>query len=249
MEHTVSMEITEMQEIRNKIRLMGASHQQDEIKKSSPYSNDITPHIRTYSELQLYYNLHLQESNITRPTLIKDIDLDLWVSSENCTNLELLKKGNAPFAFDATEGKIELHHIGQDYTSPFAELTIEEHQRNSQLLHFSHADSWRSDPELEKVFSKERSAYWKKRAKQDYIVSNIEFTKLQPQYYQAQQEYLADLRDTCEEIYRQCTVEDLDYLSDLAKSYSMMQRMGATTMREFLQNSRDALQTDIKCYA
>lgn len=249
MECRLNKETTEMQVIRGQIRRLGLQHQAEEIRQASPYSDDITSHIHLYNELQFYYSLRLQESHITRPSIIKDIDFDLWIAAEGCTNRELMQRGGAPYAFDAPEGKIELHHIGQDYHAPFAELTIEEHDNNSKLLHYSSDSSWRNNAALSKAFLAERSAYWKKRAKGGYDVSAIQFTGLQTYQYQNHQDYMAELRETCEEIYSQCSVENLDYLSDLAKSYAMMRRVGATTMREFLQNSRDALQTKVQCTA
>lgn len=247
MAQITSKDITQLRSVREQIHHLGIQQQREEIAKASPYSADVTPHIRIYNELRLYCSLQLQESFITRPCLVKDIDFDLWVSSENCTNLELMQKGKSPYAFDAPEGRIEIHHIGQNHAAPFVELTWEEHNDNSQLLHFSHQESWRSDKSLSSAFEMERVSYWKRRAKQDYIISDTAFTELEEIPYKKQQEYAAELRDTCEEIYRQCDIEDLEYLSDLAKSYAMMQRVGATTMSEFLSNVRDAQQSEILC--
>lgn len=249
MDYITNSEIEKMQSLRTVIRQLGSQQQQEEIRRASPYSDDITRYIRQYDELRLYGSLELRESFITRPVLIQDIDFDLWISSEKQTNLELMQKGNAPYAFDAPEGQIHLHHIGQNYQAPFAELTLEDHNSNSQLLHFSRETSWRNNKNAEKTFALERTTYWKLRAKKDYIVGEHSFDipKLRP--FKKQQAYLTELRETCEEIFSQCPVEDLDYLSDLAKSYAMMQRVGASSMREFLQNTRDARQTDIQCPA
>lgn len=247
MVHTASMEIKEIRFVRERIRRLGIQQQREEIRKASPYSADITSHIRIYNELRLYCSLELQESYITRPCLVKNIDFDLWISAENCTNLELMQKGKAPYAFDASDGRIDIHHIGQKYDAPFAELTIEEHNDNSQLLHSSHKDSWRSEKSLSTAFEQERISYWKRRAKRDYTVSEMPVTKLEEYHYKKQKEYTAELRETCEELYRQCGVEDLEYLSDLAKSYAMMQRVGAATMGEFLSNVREVREMAIHC--
>lgn len=247
MAQNTNMDISKLRFAREQIHRLGIQQQREEIRKASPYSADITDHIRIYKELRLYHSLKLQESYITRPCLVKDIDFDLWVSSEKCTNLELIQKGKSPYAFDAPEGRIELHHIGQDYNAPFVELTLEEHNDNSQLLHYSRMESWRSNKSLSRAFEMERISYWKRRAKQDYTISETAFEELEEVHYQKQQEYTAELRETCEEIYRQCGVEDLDYLSDLAKSYAMMQRVGATTMSEFLSNVREARHQEIRC--
>lgn len=220
MAQITSKDITKIRSVREQIHRLGIQQQREEIAKASPYSVDITPHIRIYNELRLYYSLQLQESYITRPCLVKDIDFDLWVTSENCTNLDLMQKGKSPYAFDALEGRIEIHHIGQNYAAPFVELTQEEHNDNSQLLHFSRQESWRADNALSSAFDSERISYWKRRAKRDYIIAEIAFPELKKAPYKKQQEYAAELRDTCEEIYRQCDIEDLEYLSDLAKSYA-----------------------------
>ena len=247
MQYITNTGITELRSIREQIHSLGLQRQSEEIRRVSPYSGHITPHIRLYNELAFYYSLRLQESVITRPTLIKEIDFELWVSSEGCTNLELMQNGSSPYAFDSPDGKIELHHIGQAHAAPFAELTAEEHDRNSKLLHYSNEPSWRNDEALNRDFLAERSAYWKKRAENDYTVSSITFDALEEYHYQNYQEYMEELRDTCEEIYAQCSVENLDYLSDLAKSYSMMNRMGATTMSEYISNTQDAANETIRC--
>ena len=219
----------------------------EEIGKYSPYSAQITSFIRQYEELRLYCDLQLQESCITRPCLLREIDFDLWISSEGCTNRELMQKGNAPYLFDSPDGKVELHHVGQNYAAPFAELTIDEHSENSQLLHISREESWRNDKKLEKAFYKERLVYWKRRAEQDYEITEHLFEPLPTSHYQKQQEYLAELRSICEAVYAQCEAADLEYLSDLARSYAMMQHVGATTMGEFLQIVRQEKQEEIRC--
>lgn len=247
MAQNTNMDVSKLRSAREQIHRLGIQQQREEIHKASPYSADITSHIHIYNELRLYYSLQLQESYITRPCLVKDIDFEMWVSSENCTNLELMRKGKAPYAFDSPEGRIELHHVGQNYNAPFAELTLEEHNDNSQLLHYSHKESWRSNKTQSSAFEMERTSYWKRRSKKDYIISETVFEELEEVHYPKQQEYTAELRETCEEIYRQCSIEDLDYLSDLAKSYAMMQRVGASTMSEFISNVREARQSEIQC--
>lgn len=243
----VSKDITKLRSVREQIHRLGVQQQREEISRVSPYSADITNHIHIYNELRLYYSLQLQESYISRPCLVKDIDFDLWISAEKCTNLELMQKGKAPYAFDAPEGRIELHHIGQDFRAPFAELTLEEHNDNSQLLHYSRKESWRSNKSMSSSFEMERASYWKHRAKKDYTIAELPSAELVEVHFKKQQEYTAELRDTCEELYRQCDIEDLEYLSDLAKSYAMMQRVGASTMSEFISNVREARQTAIQC--
>lgn len=247
MDCVTQKQLDALRHAREQIQIMGTQNQRREIMKTSPYSERISSCIRQYAELRLYSSLRLQECYITRPTIIQDIDFDLWVTAENCTNAELMRKGHAPYAYDSMEGRIELHHIGQNYSAPFAELTFEEHKENSQLLHLSKEESWRKDQEKEKAFMKERSIYWKKRAKRDYTVTSGPFLDMQPQKFLCRQDYLAELRKTCEVIYNQCGVDELDYLSDLARSYAMMHRVGAMTMGEFLKTSRNEQKTAIRC--
>lgn len=247
MDYAMQEQINQLRIAREQIQFLGVQSQRNAIHNASPYSDKITTHIRQYDELRLYYSLYLQESYITRPAIIQNIDFDLWISTEGCTNLELMCKGNAPYAFDSPEGKIEIHHIGQDYSAPFAELTVNEHNEDSQLLHISREESWRKDKKKEKAFYKERADYWKKRAKRNYPISEHQFKELQIHQFHTQQDYLEELRKTCEVIYTQCDEEDLDYLSDLAGSFAMMRRVGAMTMGEFLKNSQEKKQAGICC--
>ena len=249
MDSIVGAQAQTVRGITNQIRLLGLQSQTEQIHKLSPYSEQITPHIQQYEELQLYCSLHLRETVLTRPSLTREIDFDLWISADGCTNLELMKKGYAPYLFDAPDGKIELHHIGQEYAAPFAELTLSEHDENSQLLHASREESWRNDNALDKAFYKERAAYWKRRAKRDYAISPHLFDALPASCYQRKPEYTAQLRELCEAVYAQCEAEDLDYLSDLAKSYAMMHRIGAGSLGEFLKNKHEEHNTEISCAA
>lgn len=63
------------------------------------------------------------------------------------------------------------------------------------------------------------------------------------------QAYLNELKKICEVVFSQCEAADLDYLSDLARSTSMMRRIGALTMEQFLKNTRDENEADIHCSA
>lgn len=247
MNDVAQKQIEDIRNIRETINHLSLEHQQIEIQRLSPYSNEITPYITQYNELQLYCSLQLKESYITRPAIIRDIDFDLWIASENCSNLELMQKGCAPYEFDAPEGKIELHHIGQDDNAPLAELTWEEHDENSKLLHPSHEDSWRSKKGRELQFNAERTEYWKRRAKQDYLMADYLPQELPANQFQNQKEYTDEIRKTCEALFSQCQAEDLDYLSDLAKSYGLMQRIGSTTLSQFLQITQQEHNGEITC--
>ena len=107
--------IKAIHELREKVVNFGIEQQKEQIKADSPYSKTINDFIGNYEEFRLYHNLFLKEAVVTRPALIKDIDLDMFVTSEGCTNRELMLKGNAPYDYDAEDGKIEIHHIGQRF--------------------------------------------------------------------------------------------------------------------------------------
>lgn len=243
----MDFDIEELKTIKEKIRTLDLKHQKERLDQISPYSSDITSFIRTCDELKLYVSLQLRESYLTRPALVAEIDPELWIETEQATNLELMTKGRAPYAYDAPEGRIELHHIGQDYSAPFAELTQEQHEQRSRLLHSSEESSWRNQKKLENAFQSERTSYWIKRAQGENVIDDFPTLGAQEFSANARQEYLVELREICEEIYRQSDSDDLAYLSDLAKSYSMMRRIGAMTIGEFLENERELNQQDVHC--
>ena len=243
----MDIDIEELKTIKVKIRTLDLKHQKEKLNQLSPYSSDITSFIRTNDELKLYVSLQLRESYLTRPTLVADIDPELWIESEKATNQELMAKGRAPYTYDAPEGRIDLHHIGQDYSAPFAELTQEQHEQRSRLLHSSGEPSWRNQKKQEKAFQSERKSYWIKRAGGENVIDQFPVLIDDKTSFAPHQEYQAELREICEEIYRQSEGADLDYLADLARSYAMMRRIGATTIGEFLKNERDATQQDVRC--
>ena len=247
MDNERHLDIEELKAVKKKICTLDQKHQKEQLKRISPYSKDITAYINSCDELQLYISLHLRESYLTRPTLVMDIEPDLWIESEKATNLELMARGRPPYIYDTPEGRIELHHIGQNYDAPFVELTQDEHDRNSQILHTSKQASWRNNKKLVKSFESERSAYWIKRSQGEYTIDEIPETTAMEVAPESRKDYLAELRDICEEIYKQSEIDDLDYLSDLAKSYAMMRRIGALSMGEFLKNERFEQNIDIHC--
>ena len=247
--NAMDIDVEELKSIKAKIRTLDLKYQKEKLDQISPYSKDITSFIRTSDELKLYISLQLRESYLTRPALVADIDPELWVESEKATNLELMAKGRAPYAYDAPEGRIDLHHIGQDYAAPFAELTQEQHEQRSRLLHSSGEPSWRNQKKQERAFHAERTSYWIKRSKGEYTIDEYPALADAEGAVSPRQEYQAQLREICEEIYRQSESDDLDYLADLAKSYATMRRIGAVTIGEFLKNERDAQQQEVRCTA
>ena len=133
------------------------------ITKTSPFTQRINCFIHSVKELRVYKHSKLKETVITRPALIMDIDLN-YSTPTGETNAQRLAKGLAPYDV-ATGSVIDLHHIGQQYDSPFAELPHCVHNAPgiSSLLHRAKTPSWRKDPELLKEYQKETTAYWKQR--------------------------------------------------------------------------------------
>lgn len=245
-----SKTIHDLKQIRQAVKASNQSMQKEQIYADSPYSDIINEYISNYREFYTYYTLKLQEAKVTRPALIKDIDPDLYISSEDATNLELMLKGKSPYAYDEEDGQIELHHIGQNYNAPFAELTQAEHimYGNNKVFHTASEESWRKDKILEKNFDKERSEYWRKRASGDYTaISNIDFIDIENKNFVLPKELQEEINETIEALYNECSVKDLDYLSDLAKSYSLVKRTGFTTMSEFIFSTRNKDENMVIC--
>lgn len=138
-----------------------------EICEKSDYSPEVNEHIHSVEELEVYQKAGLKEQTVDgRTCLVRDdIDPDYLDEESGLTNRELMEKGRAPF--DAKTGeRIELHHIGQSYDSPLAELTADsEHGgENFGKLHTSESDSWRNDSQLNNHYNNvQRPSHWKAR--------------------------------------------------------------------------------------
>ena len=242
--------INSIRDLRDKVMSSNAEMQKKYVFEDSPYSSVINEYISNYREFYLYYTLNLQEVVVTRPALIKEIDFDLWISKEKCTNRDLMLKGKSPYAYDDENGLIDLHHIGQQYDAPFAELTFEEHLMygNNHVFHSSENESWRSNKEKENAFKRERSEHWKKRAKGDYSTTPINDLKpIQIRDFQLPAEIQEEIKETVEVLFKECSANDLEYLSDLAKSYSIVKRTGSLNMSEFIFSTRNSSENIIKC--
>ena len=102
-----------------------------------------------------------------RKCLIREnIDMDYVDPKTNKTNRELMAKGRTPYDAETGE-KIELHHIGQDSSSPLAELTEKEHKNNFSVLHQKEGESWRHNKQLNDRYNNvERPNHWKTRSKE-----------------------------------------------------------------------------------
>lgn len=231
-----------LQQLRDEIASSRTELQKARILEDSPYSEVINEYISNYREFYLYYTLKLQEAEVTRPSLIKDIDFDLWVTSEEATNYELMVKGKPPYAYDEPDGIIEIHHIGQDFNAPFAELTQREHvlYGNNKVFHTSQTESWRNDKKKLSLFNKERTQYWKLRAAKKLTINKeIEFKEIEERQFLLPEELQEEIADTVETLFNECSTENLLYLSDLAKSYSLIKEAGSSSIDEFIANSTD----------
>lgn len=150
--------------------------QQQDIMRRTGWSMNVVGCIRSMAEAHIYMNAHLVEACIGgRPALIrKDIDwsafncrldwlkekLADWKKWYDYNNADLIGEGWPPR--DGNGDPYELHHIGQQQDSPFAELTWQEHMGdgNNAILH----------PQRESVidrqkFDGEKSQYWQARFK------------------------------------------------------------------------------------
>lgn len=133
------------------------------ISELSPYSTDINRYINTIDELKIYTSQKLVEAFLTRNTLLYPIDPN-FCDKQGVSNLHKMLQGNHPC--DHITGEvIELHHIGQQFNSPFAELphTIHSSNKTYSILHCSNIKSWRGNKDFVKQTNNEISEYWKKR--------------------------------------------------------------------------------------
>lgn len=155
--------INQMNYLLNILRDKYMQNNIDTINTISPYSIEINKCIRSAKELDIYVNLNLKEDFITRKALIMTIDPEYKCTSGE-TNLERMLKGKP--AYDVkTHQPIDLHHIGQKYLSPFAELPHFLHigTENYSVLHETNLESWRLNRDLTSAYTKELALYWKQR--------------------------------------------------------------------------------------
>lgn len=145
-----------------------SKEQKERIKKETGWSDEIIDHIKNWDQYEIYKNAGLHEENVNgRPCLLKDIDMDYVDDKTGMTNRELMEKGRSPIDSKTGE-KIELHHIGQDFDSPFAELceNSEHGDGNHKTLHTKTEDSWRNDLDQYNQYQREKKEHWKTRAQE-----------------------------------------------------------------------------------
>ncbi|POD84442.1 T7SS effector LXG polymorphic toxin [Bacillus subtilis] len=97
---------------------------------------------------------------------MKDIDINRVDPDTGKTNLQIMKKGDAPYANDGT--KVNLHHLIQEESGTMLEIPESWHNKYSKVLHGlkGNGQSFRNDPILEKQYNNFRKRYWKWRARQ-----------------------------------------------------------------------------------
>ncbi len=225
----------------------GLKNQLLKIKQESPYSTEITASFSNYDEFYHICELGLKEAFVTRKSLIREIDLDLFISCKGKTNFELMMEGASPYAADEPESCIVIHHIGQGYNSAFAELTEAEHSKfgNSKLLHSSKIESWRSDKEKINQFQLEKIEYWKKRASGEIVLSKEHHRKITASRSFTQKDIILNIREPLEAIFNECSVSDLRYIATLANNYILTKEIGVNSIEEFILTTTD--NTEICC--
>lgn len=162
-----SLKNPEGKDAKEKIGL--TEEQKKQIKEETGWSDEIIEAIKSKEQYEIYKKADLHEAVIDgRKCLVKDIDMDYVDPKTGMTNRELMKNGRSPIDSKTGE-KVELHHIGQEFDSPLAELTenTEHGDGNDAILHDKKAESWRQDSEKEKIYNNvQRPNHWKARAKE-----------------------------------------------------------------------------------
>lgn len=140
--------------------------EKEKIKEETGWSDEVINHIENMDQYEIYKNAGLHEEEVDgRDCLLKDIDMDFVDPKTGMTNRELMKNGRPPIDAETGE-KIELHHMGQDYDSPFAELceNSEHGDGNDTILHEKGIESWRRDPQLKNRYNNtDRPNHWIER--------------------------------------------------------------------------------------
>lgn len=138
-----------------------------QIKNESDWSDELVNSIKSMDQYEIYKKADLTETEINgRRCLVKKIDFDYVDEKTGLTNRELMERGRSPID-PKTGEKVELHHMGQDYDAPFAELNenSEHGDGNHSTLHPKTEGSWRNTPELNNQYQNEKREYWKARTK------------------------------------------------------------------------------------
>lgn len=139
------------------------------IKEETGWSDEIVDCIQSMKQYEVYKQADLHEGEVNgRKCLMKNIDMDYRDPKTGKTNQELMADGKQPVDSKSGE-KIELHHMGQDYNSPFAELAENSEHGDGKhaILHVKAGESWRQDPQLKNHYNNvQRPNHWKERAEE-----------------------------------------------------------------------------------
>lgn len=141
----------------------------EKIKTENGWPSEITDNIDSPEQAVIYQDAGLNNAEINgRRCLIKNIDYEYVDEKTGKTNKQLMELGRSPIDSKTGE-KIELHHMGQSFDAPFAELTEnrEHGGKNHCILHDNSTISWRNDSELKNKYTQEKIAHWKTRAKEE----------------------------------------------------------------------------------
>jgi hypothetical protein len=140
----------------------------DHIQNETGWSKEIINSIKNIEQYEIYADAGLREEIINgRYCLIREIDMAYVDEKTGRTNRELMADGRAPYC-SRTGERIELHHMGQSYDSPFAELCYySEHDgTNGMILHDIRIESWRNDTRLNNRYNNtERPNHWIERSR------------------------------------------------------------------------------------
>lgn len=154
----------------NSIRELSENEKQN-LKNETGWSDKIIDAIENIEQYEeIYKNANLKEAIIDgRECLIKDINWDYVDPKTGMTNSERVKKGLVPIDSKTGE-KIELHHMGQKFDAPFAELTenSEHGDGNHKTLHPNCDESWRNIPGNINQYNEEKKQHWKVRLETEF---------------------------------------------------------------------------------
>ena len=131
-----------------------------EVRKVSPYSEEINERISSTEELNVYKDQGLIEGKVGDKTALLSPDIDM-VQKDGMgrTNATRMDKGLAPL--DSNGESYNLHHIGQKSDSPLAELPNRVHKENDAVLHDKNI---RTEVHgADSTWDSERADYWKQR--------------------------------------------------------------------------------------
>jgi len=104
-------------------------------------------------------NLRGKEYDVYR---LNDLDPN-FIADDGTTNLEKMKKGNAPYVLrDGEKQKIELHHHGQQNDGPLVELDVGIQDANEVILHPNREKG--SGRGEDPAWNRRREEHWQNRA-------------------------------------------------------------------------------------